>query len=88
MLALPASYDIFCNENGYCPKGFTQFWQDYIDRHDNKSGFNQADNHNDRVAMAEVFHFENSRMNQHFNFATWLVYMLARKARSGWFQTV
>lgn len=40
VIALSASYDIFCDPVGYSPQGFALFWQDYIERHGAKTSFN------------------------------------------------
>lgn len=39
LVALSASYDIFCDPVGYSPKGFALFWQDYMHRHGLNSGY-------------------------------------------------
>ena len=43
VIALSASYDIFCDPVGYSPKGFALFWQDYIQRHGAKAGYNTSE---------------------------------------------
>ena len=40
VIALSASYDIFCDPVGYSPQGFAVFWQDYIQRHGAQTDFN------------------------------------------------
>lgn len=39
VVALSASYDVFCDSAGYSPKGFALFWEDYIQRHAAKAGY-------------------------------------------------
>lgn len=39
VLALSASYDIFCYSAGYSPQGFARFWQNYIQRHGKNAGY-------------------------------------------------
>lgn len=41
VIALSASYDIFCDSAGYSPKGFALFWHDYIQRHGANAGFSR-----------------------------------------------
>jgi len=41
--SLSASYDIFCHASGYSPEGFSLFWQDYIQRHGNKTRYSKEE---------------------------------------------